>query len=198
MSKGKLFLLIIIPLLIIIVVASVFIFIYFQEELPFPTRPLGGMKEQKSVIEDTTTIKVFYPAGLSLHMREVKIKRVFAPLKIAEAALNELFSPEHYIDTGVIPEDTRLIALYWGIDNILYVDMSKGFQRNFHGDIVDEYILLRSIYDTVLSNVEADDVKILIQSEEAETLGGHFYIKHTLKESMTQGMSIEERTINIE
>ncbi len=193
MRKGKLFLFILLPLLLLTGGITAYFLIMLQEEKTRNTHTIVAMKEQKSIIEDATTIKVFYPAGLSLQMSEVKIKRVFAPLKIAEASLKEFFGLKNIIDTGVIPEDTEILGLYYGINGILYIDLSKNFQRNFHGDIVDEYMLLKSLYETVMSNIEVDDVKVLIQGREIETLGGHFYIKYPLKQTVTQLMRIEEK-----
>ncbi len=196
MRKGKLFL-IIITFILLLGAISVYLFIISQDDIITNTHPKSGVKEQASIIEDTTTVKVFYPVGLNLYIKEVMINRVFAPLEIAERALNELLSLEDIIDSGVIPISTKLIGLYYGINDILYIDLSQEFQRNFHGDIYDEYMLLKSIYETVMSNIEVSDIKILIQGKEVETIGGHFYIKYPLKQTVTQIMSIEEQSSDV-
>ena len=84
--------------------------------------------------------------------------------------------------TADIPQNVRIIGLYKDANQILYIDLSDDLRRNFQGDAFSEYLLLNSIYESLLSNLQDfQDYKILIEGKEAETLGGHFYLKYTLK-----------------
>ena len=50
---------------------------------------------------------------------------------------------------------------------MLYVDLSDEFRRNFYGgDAAAEFLLLRGLYESLISNVyDITDVKILIEGE---------------------------------
>ncbi len=182
MGRGKFLLL---SFLLIITGAIVVAGYYFLKIEDFNTEGVHrviGRNEPRSVIEDSVSLKIFYPAGLSLQMSEIEIKGVFNPLKKVEASLKALFEQEHTIDTGVIPEKSSIEGLYMGIDGVFYIDLSRSFLNNFSGDIMDEYMLLKSIFETVrANNEEVKEVKLLIEGEEIETLGGHFFLKYPLK-----------------
>jgi hypothetical protein len=78
-----------------------------------------------------------------------------------------------------------LLGLYKDASQVLYADLSDELRRNFQGDALDEYLLLKGIYETIISNLrDVQDVKILIEGKEAETLGGHLYLKFPLKNTV--------------
>jgi hypothetical protein len=59
-------------------------------------------------------------------------------------------------------------------------------RRNFQGDALSEYLLLKGIYESLVSNVQDfQDVKLLVEGKEIETLGGHFYLKYPLKNTFS-------------
>jgi spore germination protein GerM len=87
-----------------------------------------------------------------------------------------------------LPKNARLLGVYKGADRILYIDISGEFRRNFQGDAFAEFLLLKSLYESLISNVEdIQDVKVLIEGKEAETLGGHLYLVYPLKDIVTYG-----------
>ncbi len=191
MKKSNFFLSIFLLLVIVVIgITAYFLLIYMDGNEIF-SQKVVGLKEQKNVIEDTRSIKIFYPIGLNLHTEEKEVKRIFAPLKIAEIALNEFFKKKNIVDTDIMPEHIKVLGLYLGIDKILYIDLSRDFQRSFKGDIMDEYMLLKGLYETVISNIEVDDIKLLIEGKEIETIGGHFYIKYPIKQLVSQDLRID-------
>jgi len=67
--------------------------------------------------------------------------------------------------------------------HVLYVDLSDDFRRSFSGDARQEFLLLKSLYETVVQNVPgAEDVRILVEGKETESIGGHFIILSALRE----------------
>jgi hypothetical protein len=65
---------------------------------------------------------------------------------------------------------------------MLYIDLSDEVRRNFQGDALSEYLLLNGLYESLVSNIsDFQDVKILVEGRELETLGGHIYLKYPLK-----------------
>ena len=82
----------------------------------------------------------------------------------------------------MIPPGVKVLGLYQGSDGILYVDFSDELRRNFQGDAAAEFLLLRGLYESIISNVKGvDDVKVLIEGKEIESIGGHVLALYPLK-----------------
>ncbi|MEW6109842.1 MAG: GerMN domain-containing protein [Nitrospirota bacterium] len=133
-------------------------------------------------LEDFFFIRLYHPAGNRLQTVEKRLPKRTRQLSIAEAVIEEFFKgPVDAENTGV-PRNVKLLGLYKDADRILYIDLSDDFRRNFHGDALSEYLLLRGIYESLISNTQDySDFKILVEGKEIESLGGHFYLKYTLK-----------------
>jgi hypothetical protein len=133
--------------------------------------------------EDLFSLRMYYPLNDQILMEERKLPRRTAQLAIAEAAVEEFLKGPGEGVISVIPSDSRLLGIYKDTDKILYVDLSDEFRRNFQGDAYTEFFLLKGLYESLISNVpEIQDVKVLIEGKEIETLGGHLYLLYPLKD----------------
>ena len=76
---------------------------------------------------------------------------------------------------GIIPSGTRLITPVKVNGDTAIVNLSKEFIDNFPGGSTQEALTLNSIAYTVVNNSggEVKRVKILVEGETVETLGGH-------------------------
>ncbi|KJU83066.1 sporulation and spore germination [Candidatus Magnetobacterium bavaricum] len=191
MRKGRLILLIVIPLLLLCAGVVAYYFFVWRDDGQTPTPNIVVSGQQDKILDNSIELKVFYPDGAELKKINIKSKQTFDAMKTAEAALTELFSGKSIPNRSAIPSDVKIIGLYYGIDKILYVDVSGELQRNFHGDAMAELLLLKSIYETAVNNMEVEDVKLLINSTETESLGGHFYLKYPLKGIVTQEIVVD-------
>jgi hypothetical protein len=136
--------------------------------------------------EDILSLRIYYPVGGQLQIEERKIPRRTGWMAIGTATIEEYFKGPSDQTSTSIPKDVKLNGLYKGADKILYVDLSDGLRRNFRGDALGEFLLLKGLYESVISNVEdVRDVKVLIDGRETETLGGHFYLLYPLKEMVS-------------
>ena len=158
-----------------------------QEQVP-PKTPQSG------IVTNYIYLKIFYPVGGRVDIVEKKIPEILSQVKLAERVIQEYFKVASEIDTGVLPEGVRVENLFIASDGILYVDFNRAIERNFKGDIVDEYVLIKSFYETIISNVDVQDVVILIDQKEAETIGGHFLINQPLKELFSSDQMLIEET----
>ncbi len=139
-----------------------------------------------SQIEDLFTLKIYYPIGNRLQIEERRLPRRTTQIAIAEAIVEEFLKGPAGIKTSDIPEDTRLINIYLDENKILYVDLSDEARRNFKGDALSELLFLKGLYESLSSNLgEIEDVKVLIDGGERETLGGHLYLSYPLKEMVS-------------
>jgi spore germination protein GerM len=135
-----------------------------------------------SVAEDLFILRLYFPREEGLQSVEKRIPRRTNEIAIAEAVIEEYFRGAGTGGSLQIPRDVKLLGLYTGVDRILYIDLSDEIRRNFQGDALSEYLLLKGIYESLMSNLQnIQDVKILIEGQEVETLGGHIYLKYALK-----------------
>jgi Sporulation and spore germination len=136
--------------------------------------------------EDLFNLRMFYPVGDRLEMTEKLLPRRTREEAITEAVIEEYFKGPGDGQASYIPRNVKLLGIYKGADNILYVDLSDEVRRNFQGDALQEYLLLRGLYESLISNLETvSDIKVLIDGKEIETLGGHVYLKYTLKDAVS-------------
>jgi len=139
--------------------------------------------ESLIVSEDLFSMRIYYPLNDRLLMQERKLPRRTAQLAIAEAAVEEFLKGPGDGVVSAIPGDSKLLGIYKDTDQILYVDLSDEFRRNFQGDAYAEFFLLKGLYESLISNVpDIQDVRVLIEGKEIETLGGHLYLFSPLKD----------------
>lgn len=155
----------------------------------FNVRPPGekvpGEGQEQGEVEPAgegeMSVKVFFPEGMRLKMETRAMERVFSQKKILRGALEEFLKGPSGVERNIIPEGSILLGVYMGNDGLAYINFSEDFKRNFHGDALDEFLLLRAVYETAVSNVNVEDVKILVDNKETDSVGGHFEADRPLK-----------------
>lgn len=156
----------------------------FQKDRPPAEETAGPLTKT----EDLFSIKIYYPVGNRLQMEERRIQRRTVQMAIAEAVVEEFLKGPAGVMESNMPKEAKLLGLYKDAGGILYVDLSDEFRRNFQGDALTEFLLLKGLYESLISNIsEIGDVKVLIEGKEVETLGGHFYISHLLRDMVSYG-----------
>jgi hypothetical protein len=132
--------------------------------------------------EDFFDLRMYYPVDGGLETVERKLPRRTKQYAIAEAVIEEYFKGLGDGKASIIPQNVSILGIYKGSDQILYIDLSDELRRNFQGDALSEFLLLKGLYESLLANLQGiEDVKILVEGGEMETLGGHFYLKYPLK-----------------
>ncbi len=156
-------------------------------------KPGGKIGETLTATEDLFSLRIYYPVGNRLQLEERRLPRRSVQIAIAEAAVEEfLKGPADAVKSNV-PKDARLRGIYKDADGILYVDLSDEFSRNFQGDVVTELLLLRGLYESLVSNVhDIQDIKVLIEGKERETVGGHFYLLYPLKQMVSHEINMSQ------
>jgi spore germination protein GerM len=160
-------------------------FFLFHEVMPgnSGTAVEAPARKIPTVAEDLFILRLYFPSEEGLRSVEKRIQRRTNETAIAEAVIEEYFRGDDAGDSLHVPRDVKLLGLYTGVDRILYIDLSDEVRRNFQGDALSEYLLLKGIYESLMSNLQnIQDVKILIEGREVETLGGHIYLKYALKD----------------
>ncbi len=146
-------------------------------------RPAEEIVETLTRTEDLFSLRIYYPIGDRLRLEERRLPRRTVQIAIAEATVEEYLKGPAGAAVSNIPRGARLLGLYKDADRTLYVDLSDEFRRNFQGDAVTEFFLLKGLYESIISNIhDIQDIKILIEGNEIETLGGHLYLLYPIKD----------------
>jgi spore germination protein GerM len=133
-------------------------------------------------VEEFFPLRLYLPVDNRLQLVEKKVAGMTKQSAIADAVIEEFFKGPGTGTASPIPQNVRLLGLYKDSAQILYVDLSDEVRRNFQGDALSEYLLLKGLYESLISNLQdVQDVKVLIEGKEVESLGGHFYLKYPLK-----------------
>ncbi|MCL5103961.1 MAG: GerMN domain-containing protein [Armatimonadetes bacterium] len=105
-------------------------------------------------------------------------RRTDAKGGILDAAIDALIaaSAEKGAAADLVSPGTRLLSPIKIKGGIATVDFSKEFTDNFSGGVDQEALTLNSIAHTLVHNSggEVKKVRILVEGNTAETLGGHF------------------------
>lgn len=153
----------------------------------------NGLRKEEGIQDtDLSTIKVYYPVKDKLLMEERKVRRQTSTPSMAEAIIGEFLNCYSIEQGCLIPQGTRLLHTFMGKDSILYIDFSDEIRRNFQGDAYGELLLLRGLYESIISNLSGiEDIKILVEGKEIESLGGHISILYPLKNTVVVSASNE-------
>ena len=147
----------------------------------------GGLKKEDVTLEaDFSSIKINYPVRERLITEERKIKRQPSIPAMAGAIVEEFLKGSLDNQDSLIPTGVKLLNTYMGRDGILYIDFSDELRRNFQGDAYSEFLLLSGLYESIISNLAGiEDIKVLVEGKEIESLGGHISIIYPLKNTVT-------------
>ena len=169
-------------LIILFFVAGVAGSYYFIKYVTPPAiQPAGVAPAQQSAeAQDLVDVRILLPRDKKLELQERKLRRRIKSIAFAEAVIEQFF--KEAANDYAIPQNVKILGIYRDPNQILYIDFSDELRRNFQGDALDEYLLLKSMYETLVSNVQDfQDLKVLVEGKEIETLGGHFFLKYPLK-----------------
>lgn len=170
-------------------------YIYFlgRQEVSIPEDREKGVKKEESLRNaDLTIIRIYYPLKDRLIMEERNVKRQSSSPAMAESILEEFLKGPSMENGSIIPQGTRLLNVFIGKDGILYIDLSDEIRRNFQGDAYAELLLLKGLYESIISNLSGiEDVKVLVEGKEIESLGGHISLLYPLKDTVAFVMNGE-------
>jgi len=169
---------------------------YFLMKYLAPAGTQQASEEQElhsTESQDLITVRLLLPKNQKLEMAERKLTKRMKSTAFAEAVVEEFFKEAG--NTHAIPQQVKLLGIYRDIHQILYIDFSDELRRNFQGDALDEYLLLKGLYESLVSNVQDfQDLKVLVEGKEIETLGGHLLLKYPLKSLVTAEPKPESMT----
>lgn len=132
------------------------------------------------VTEDHKTIKIFLPVDDRIIDEEMNIQKKTLPVEIVEIAVKEYL---RRFQNGL--KNTELLGVYMDRNNNIYLDFSGSIKNDLSGDTKKEYLFLKGIYKTITNNIsDVEDIKILIDGKESDTICGHLYILYGLRDTV--------------
>ncbi len=144
---------------------------------------------------DVMVIRLYLPSNNRLETVERKIPKRSRSSAIAEAVLEEFFRPQSH--ASPVPQGVRVLGIYRDAALTLYIDLSDELRRNFQGDALAEYLVLKGMHDSLVANLQdLSEIKILVEGKEIESFGGHFYLKYPLKNSLVSDAPGEGKPVH--
>lgn len=180
--KPWLFAIITIALIAIVAIIGLYFNVFredlFSTKINQPAQQLEN-KRPESMESGYLTAQLFVLSEGQLKPHEVKIPLNPVTVVMVESVIVELFR--------LMPEElqgTQILGVYKDNDNVVYIDLSSDLRQRFLADTNKEYLLLRAILQSVVTNIKAiKDVRILIDGKETDSLFGHLNISKGLKEA---------------
>ncbi|MEW5804444.1 MAG: GerMN domain-containing protein [bacterium] len=133
--------------------------------------------------KDLTVLQLYFAKrthfALAIETREVELERSTPVQQKVNRTLCELIKgPMHDDLAPTIPVGTKLRSFFLDKNGIGYADFSKEMIKNHPGGTWAELISIYSIVNTVTNNFpQVNQVKLLIDGLEVETLRGHLDIR---------------------
>ena len=192
MNDRKLWIILIVLLFLAGAVGSYF----YMHNFAKSEKQTPSTSAQSPIMESTdiSVLRIYQPLNNRIEMTERKIPKRISNTAIAEAVIEEFFKPTAANGVSAIPHNVKLLGLYKDEGQMLYIDLSDEVRRNFQGDAMSEYLLLKGMYESLVSNVQDfQDCKILIEGKEIETLGGHYYLKYALKNTLSAEIKADSK-----
>lgn len=171
-------------------------YFFLKHFTPAQDQPLHNETRIQSVEgQDLMVIRLYVPKNGKLEMTEKKLPRRIKNIAIAEAVIEEFFRTP--ADSSPIPQGVKVLGMYRDASLNLYLDLSDELRRNFQGDALSEFLVLKGMHDSLVANVQDfQDLKILVEGKEIESLGGHFYLKYPLKSTVLGETRAEGKPAN--
>lgn len=191
MNNKKTWIVLLLFLFIAIASGSYFIFRAFVRQDKPPVSQEGQSGDVAGQ-EDLFDLRMFYPVDGHIETIEKKLPRRTKQSTIAEAVVQEYFMGPENGKTSPIPQNVRLLGIYKGCDRIIYVDLSDEVRRNFQGDALSEFLVLKGLYESLIANLQdVQDVKVIVEGREIDTIGSHFYLNTPLKNTVSYDFKMD-------
>jgi spore germination protein GerM len=110
-----------------------------------------------------------------------RVPPLSTPFDRAKMSLQELIAGPKSEASGTVSPEVKIRELFIDDQGTAYIDFSEALSRTHPGGAWTEMLTLRSILQTLMSNVpEIKRVQILIEGHEVDTLAGHIDIRRPL------------------
>jgi hypothetical protein len=150
-----------------------------------------GSSKKSGFAGDSIILNLYFPVDGALQLQERTVPKEVSVLGIAEVTLSEFLSGPGGKLAPLIPKGAEVKGVYYGSDKVLYLDFSQEMKRNFTGDAMGEFLLLRALYESMMANVyDVEGIKILVEGQEIDSLGGHISVQRLLDDAVSDSRRV--------
>ncbi len=150
-----------------------------------PTVKAEKKPRPRVVSGDYMVLDLYFPSGESLQGERRSVPRASSARDTAAVIVEEFLAGPRGRTGGIIPDKSKLNGVFLGNDSILYIDLSDEFRRNFQGNAMQEYMLLKALHKSLMKNVyQVEGVRLLIDGREVDSVGGHLRVRGLLGEAV--------------
>jgi len=147
---------------------------------------VAGRTKPRTVSGDYTVLDLYFPDGGRLVHEERSVPRAATVREIASAVVTEFLVGPRATLLDSIPKGVTVNGVYYGNDMILYLDLTDAFRSNFQGGVVDEYLLLKALNQSLMANVyQVTGIRLLIEGSEVDSIGGHLSVRGFLADAVS-------------
>jgi spore germination protein GerM len=140
-------------------------------------------EEEITEAEKVRTVTLYFGSadGSSLVHEVRTLPSQEKPLDNLRKLVEALIAGPREDGIGAIPASVRLRGVFLH-EKTAVIDFSGEIVGDFSGGSTSEYILISSLVQTICGNVpQVEAVRILVQGEEVETIGGHISVAKPLR-----------------
>jgi germination protein M len=163
---------------IVVVAAALLVFLLLRGRMGAPSHP-----EEAGEMEPVRTVTLYFGSadGTSLVPEQRTIPSRDKALDNLRSLVEALVSGPREGGVPAIPASVRLRGVFI-YEKTAVIDFSRELVDDFSGGTTAEYILISSLVQTVCANFpQVDAVRILVEGEEVESIGGHLSLARPLR-----------------
>jgi spore germination protein GerM len=164
-------------LLIVLVAVTLSVWLIWRRA----TEPLR--REEVAEIERTREVTLYFGSdnASSLQSEYRQIASSDKVLDNLRRVIEELISGPREGAVPTLPSSARVRGVFIH-DKTAFIDFSEEIIEDFSGGTAAEYMLVTSLVQTVCANFyEVETVRVLVEGEEVDTIGGHLLISKPLR-----------------
>jgi germination protein M len=161
---------------LVVVAASVFWLIRWRLVAP-------PLPEETAEVQRVRTVTIYFgsPDGTSLIAEHRTVPSSDNVSDNIRTVIEALISGPHEGAVATLPASVRVRGVFL-FEKTAVIDFSKELVDDFSGGTTAEFMLISSLVQTVCANFpEVESVRILVEGEEAETIGGHLSTARVLR-----------------
>jgi germination protein M len=157
---------------------------------PEKARPAATRRPTITLVSERRDVTVYLPEryGKRVYLAPVVVKAEVRG-SLMDSALRALFAEGTTGGraAGLIPDGTKLLTAVKTDGDVAEVNLSREFLDNFSGGSDQEALTLNSIVHTLVHNSggKVGKVRLLVEGETVESLGGHFELTDPVEADST-------------
>lgn len=159
----------------------------FKPKASVPT--LETERRPRAVSGDMSVLELVFPSGPSgdgFELQQKNVPRTSSVRNLAAVVTEAFLAGPVGRPKGLVPDGVKLKNIYFGRDSILYIDLSDEFRRNFQGNAIQEYMLLKAFHRSLMKNVyQVKGIKLLLEGKEVDSIGGHLRLSGLLDDAVS-------------